>query len=632
LDTAGQDQGKEGYAHAMNKTGGRGLAKRRGSRQANSVPAAATPARPASHAWIAGFVLVAGTGLLFSRSLGYGFINYDDPIYLADNEQVRAGLTWHGLAWAFAGRSDYWHPLTWLSHMLDWQLFGANATGHRLVNVAWHAANAVLVFALFRRLALGWWGALFGAALFAWHPLRVESVVWVTERKDVMSGCFFLLTAWSYLGYLSARRDARSAAGAYARTLAFFLGGLMCKPSLVTAPLVLLALDFWPGGRLTDRRELTRALLGKIPFLLLAGAVAAATIRMQYQAGAFVLELTPSDRAGNALVSVVRYLGKFFWPADLVICYPHPGTWPLLLVLGAAALLAGLTFVAWRQRGPRPWLLAGWVWYLALLLPMLGLWQVGPQAMADRFTYLAILGWQLALLATWQAWPVPPAVSRGVAGLTLAAAATLTWHQQAYWRDSATLYRHALAVDERNTFVRGFLAFTELQDGRLAEAETQARRTLAVAPKNQSAWLALAGAQRQLGQAAEAAESYRRLLELEPANLPARVARVALLAQTGQLAAASAEQAHAVALDPQEPRLRESLAALLARQRRFAEAAAAYEGWLALEPDNAQAHAGLGYMLALLGRTDEAAAHWREALRLRPDFPGLRERLERLHR
>ena len=594
------------------------------------MPPPVTAARPASHTWIASSALAAGTVLLFSRSFGYGFINYDDPIYLANNDQVRAGLTWHGLVWAFTGHADYWHPLTWLSHMLDWQLFGANATGHHVVSAAWHAANAVLVFALFRRVAFAWWPALFAAALFAWHPLRVESVVWATERKDVMSGCFFLLTVWSWLGYLQARREGRPAAGSYARTLAFFLAGLMCKPSLVTAPLVLLALDFWPGGRLADARELRRVLLEKIPFLLLAAAIAVVTVLMQRHIGAFTLEVALPDRAGNAVVSLVRYLGKFCWPTDLVICYPHPGAWPWPVVLGAAAVVAGLTFVAWRQRGPRPWLLAGWIWYLALLLPMLGLLQVGPQAMADRYTYLALLGWELVLLAAWRALSVPPAVSRGVAGLVLAAVAGLTWHQQGYWKDSVTLYRHALDVDPRNEFVSGALAFTYLEDRQPAEAEAQAQRTLAFAPRNQWSWLALAGAQRQLGRPADAVESYRRLLALDPDHLEARTALAAVLVQTGQLAAASEELARAVALAPEDPARRLGLAELLARQRRFDEAASAYRELLALDPENAEAHAGLGYMLVFTGHRDEAAAHWREALRLRPDFPGLRERLERL--
>ncbi|MEJ1972117.1 MAG: tetratricopeptide repeat protein [Lacunisphaera sp.] len=456
--------------------------------------------------------------------------------------------------------------------------------------------------------------------------------MWVTERKDVMSGCFFLLTAWSWLGYTQARQEGRPAGGSYGRTLVFFLAGLMCKPALVTAPLVLLALDFWPGRRFANGRDRARALLEKIPFLVLAAVVGGTTVLMQHHFGAFTLEVAPPDRAGNALVSIVRYLGKFFWPVDLVICYPHPGAWPGPAVLGAATVVTGLTFAVWRQRGARPWLLAGWVWYLALLLPMLGLLQVGVQAMADRFTYLAILGWQLALLATWRALPIPAAVSRGAAVLTLAAAAGLTWHQQAFWKDSVTLYRHALDVDGHNEFIGGVLAFTYFEDHRPAEAEAQAQRTLAFAPRNQWSWLALAGAQRQLGRPAEAAESYRRLLELDPGHLEARLARAAVLAQTNQLAEASTELARALPLAPQNTALRQGLAELLARQRRFAEAAAVYEAWLALEPANAPAHAGLGYMLALTGRPAEAAAHWREALRLQPDFPGLRERLERLHR
>ncbi|MES1168186.1 MAG: hypothetical protein ABUL61_03345, partial [Oleiharenicola lentus] len=389
--------------------------------------------RPTSHTWLACAALAVGTVLLFSRSLGYGFINYDDPAYLTANPHVQAGLSWDGMVWAFTGKTDYWHPLTWLSHMLDWQLFGASATGHRAVSVLWHAANAVLAFLVLRRLTGAWWTAFFSAAFFAWHPLRVESVVWVTERKDVMSGCFFLLTLLAYTQYAQRFKAGQPAGRAYGLTLALFLGGLMCKPSLVALPLVLLALDVWPLRRLSLQpaagwwRENRCAIMEKLPFFVLSAVIAVVTIRMQAAINAFALAVPLADRLGNAAVSVARYLGHVLWPANLAFFYEHPGAWPLVAVAGAGLLGLLLTAVAWWRRDREPWILVGWLWFVAMLLPSLGLLQVGLQAMADRYTYLPVLGLLLALLPTLRQLPVPARVQALVAALALAACAGLTW-------------------------------------------------------------------------------------------------------------------------------------------------------------------------------------------------------------
>ncbi|HEX2860249.1 MAG TPA: glycosyltransferase family 39 protein, partial [Lacunisphaera sp.] len=246
--------------------------------------------------------MFAGTWLLFARSLGYDFINFDDPVYVTNNAHVRAGPTWDSIVWAFTGKSDYWHPLTWLSHMFDWRLFGADATGHRTVSVLWHATNAVLAFAVMRRLLGSWWIALFSAALFAWHPLRVESVVWVTERKDVMSGFFFLLTLLAYVRYTDNLKAGQPGRRTYALTLALFLGGLMCKPTLVTLPLVLLALDFWPLGRLATKpapgwwQAHRCTVMEKLPFFILSAIISYVTIRMQEAHNAFSLAVPLGDR------------------------------------------------------------------------------------------------------------------------------------------------------------------------------------------------------------------------------------------------------------------------------------------------------------------------------------------------
>jgi tetratricopeptide (TPR) repeat protein len=599
-------------------------------------PHSAETPRPVSHLWLACAALFVGTVLVFARSLGYGFINYDDPVYITANPRVQSGLTWDGIVWAFTGHADYWHPLTWLSHMLDWQLFGADATGHRAVNIAWHAANAVLAFLLCRRLTGAWWLALFSAALFAWHPLRVESVVWVTERKDVMSGFFFLLTLLAYVRYGELFKNGRPAGRAYALTLALFLAGLMCKPSLVTLPLVLLALDFWPLGRLSLKPATSWwtahrcVVLEKLPFFLLSAVISIVTIKMQVAVKAFALAVPLADRLGNAVVSIARYLGNILWPLDLSIFYEHPGAWPVAAVAGALVLVLGMTVLAWWQRDRQPWLLAGWVWFLAMLLPALGLLQVGRQAMADRYTYLPILGLQTATLLSLAALPVATRWKNAASVLALTVCASLTWWQQSFWRDSETLYRRAIALDPTGANAQAYLGFTLHEANNLPEAERHARRSLELDPTNHWGRLTLSHVLAQTGRLAEAADSYQKLTDVDPGYARARYLRGLLLQQLGRLPEAETALARAAELLPDSAQVRLALAEVLARQRKFPEAAAAYEKTIALRPDSAEAHAGLGYMHALTGRREEAAKHWEEALRLRPDFPGLRERLQRI--
>ncbi|MDQ5979167.1 MAG: protein O-mannosyl-transferase [Verrucomicrobiota bacterium] len=592
--------------------------------------------RPTTHTWIAGALLVAGTFLLFSRSLGYGFINYDDPLYLTNNPRVQAGPGWEGVVWAFTGKTDYWHPLTWLSHMIDWRLFGADATGHRAVSIAWHAANAVLAFLLCRRLLGHGALALFSAALFAWHPLRVESVVWVTERKDVMSGFFFLAALLAHARYGELLKIGRPAGRAYALTFLLFLGGLMSKPSVVTLPLVLLALDFWPLRRLSLHpapgwgAAHRGVLMEKLPFFLLSAVIAVVTIRMQVAHNAFVLEVPLADRLGNAVVSVARYLGHVIWPPNLALFYEHPGAWPMLVVAGALTLVGTLTVLAWRRRGPMPWMLAGWVWFVAMLLPALGLLQVGLQAMADRFTYLPILGLQLAVFGALDRMTLPARLRTACALAIVAACAGLTWRQQGFWRDSETLYQRAIAVDPSSSHAEAFLSYTYQEAGKLEQAERHARRALELSPDNHWALLTLANVQGQTGRLSDAIATYQRLTDLDPGYARGHYLRGLLLMQLGRLPEAETSLARAAEVLPDSSQARLSLAEVLARQRKFAEAAAAYEAVIALRPASAEAHAGLGYMRALTGRREDAIRHWEEALRLQPDFPGLRERLQRV--
>jgi len=647
-----------------------------------------------SSAWrtaVVCLVLLLGTLALFSRAVGYGFTNYDDPAYVTNNPHVQGGLSWAGVRWAFIGRTDYWHPLTWLSHMLDWQLYGARAPGHRLTSLLWHAVNAVLVFLLTRRLTGAFWTSALCAALFAWHPLRVESVVWISERKDVMSGFFFLLTLWAYAGYAEKRRAGRGAAwGArYGLALAAFAGGLMCKPVLVTLPGVLLLLDFWPLRRwafASGSPPATRAadpvqspaslLLEKVPFFLLSAVIAVVTVAMQGEAGAFTLKISLAARFANAAVSIPRYLGKFFWPFDLTVCYPHPGGWPAAAVAASGALVLALTGTACWQWQKRPWLATGWGWFLIMFLPTIGIVQAGFQAMADRYTYLPMLGLQLALLWTLRD-VTPPQVTRGMraglAAVLLVAGALRTWDQEATWRDPPTLFAHALAVTRDNYPAHAFLSLILLGEGRVAEAEQHALRAVAIRPDFALTQDVLAVVRRAQGRTTEAMAGFRKVLELFPRSPATHCDLGLLLLQQNQLEEAAGHfqaalrispdlvsayaglalvetlrghpQAvvdygeHALALMPRNAESPASLAELhrmvgdaLGRCQQITEAAAQYQEALRLQPDDAETHARLGYTMFLLRRPAEAVQQWEEALRLRPDFPGLRERIEQARR
>ncbi|HVW22492.1 MAG TPA: tetratricopeptide repeat protein [Opitutaceae bacterium] len=613
-----------------------------------------------------GALLLVGTLLLFSRSFRNGFVNYDDPNYVTANPVVQGGLTRAGLAWAFTGAADYWHPLAWLSHMLDCQLYGMSPAGHHLTSVLWHALNAVLAFQLFRALTGRLGASAFAAALFAWHPLRVESVAWVSERKDLMSGCFFLLTLLAYLRYARARVDGRSARGRYLLALGCFAAGLMSKPMLVTLPLLLLVLDRWPLAR--DPRQCWAE---KLPFFALSGAVAWATLRMQRDAGAFVLDLPPGARLENAAVSLARYLGKFLWPVGLSACYRHPGFWPGTAVAGAACLLLALAALAWRQRRRRPWIAAGLAWYLIMLLPVLGLVQAGFQSMADRYTYLSLLGIELAALAS-----LPPPATRAArlarrtaAAAALAACALRTWNQEGVWKNGETLFRHAVAVDARSDVAESFLASALVAEGHPVEARAHAERARQLNPRNDGAMVTLAMLDEGRGRTEEAAALYREALAARPGNpqvecqlgllelnrgrpeaaralmLPAlrsspsarartlELSRLALGRGAGGpglflfdlvLAAAPAE---AEAAAQGDAALLGHAADFQARQGDFGAAIRLYRRATALAPGDARAHAALGYLLIHAGDRRGGAAEWRRALELQPDFPELRARL-----
>ena len=463
--------------------------------------AAETRGYQARTRWLIAAGLLLGTLALYARVAGHPFIFFDDNRYVTENPTVQAGLTWQGITWAFTTlHVSNWHPLTWLSHMLDVELFGVNPGAHHVVNVLFHAANAVLVFLLFLRMTGATWRSAFVAALFAVHPTHVESVAWVAERKDVLSTLFGLLAMLVYVGWTR-----RGGAGRYLGVVALFAASLLSKPMWVTLPFLLLLLDAWPLQRwagspvpvdpeppASPRLGLGRLVLEKLPLLALSIASSAVTVVAQSQGGAMVnLDLGMGARIGNAAVAYVRYVAKTFWPTDLAIYYPHPaGGLPTGQAIGAAAVVVLATAVAFLAVKRAPWFALGWFWFLGTLVPVIGLVQVGAQAMADRYTYVPTIGlyvvvaWGLAGIA--RRWNLGKGAA-AAAGAAILALSAVTWNQVGYWSDHILLFEHALAVEPRSGVAVGVLSEGMRRAKRYDEALALAQEAVALAPGNGAA-------------------------------------------------------------------------------------------------------------------------------------------------
>jgi tetratricopeptide (TPR) repeat protein len=522
--------------------------------------------------------LFLGTLLVFSRAIGNDFVNYDDPIYVTENPQVQAGLTVSGIQWAATtAAAANWHPLTWISHMVDWSLFEDDSRGHHAVSVVWHALNAVLVFLLFRQLTKAFWLSAFSAALFAWHPLRVESGAWIAERKDVLSAFFGLFALWAYVVYAQQRHQQRNRRW-YLLSLNTFALGLLCKPMLVTLPLIMLLLDIWPLQRFHSA-----ARLEKLPFFFLAAASCAITLVVQHAGGSISEVLPLRARIPNAFVAILGYLKKFFWPVDLAVLYPHPGFWPAITVAASVLLCAVITFVALSQSGDRPWLAIGWFWFVIMLFPVLGLVHIGLHYMADRYTYLPILGLELALLPAFAKLPRPVFVLLAVA--VLSACVLRTWNQLGVWKNSFTLFDHALSVTHNNYLAYNNRGLAFDRAGRLDEAIADYKQSLAINPHYAEANNNVGQALTQRGRPRDGLEMFRAALKANP-NLVS---------------------AH------------NNLGNALADDGNPGEALPHYDFVLAREPWNVGALSNSGIALAMLGRIDEAIARLQKAVQLAPD-------------
>lgn len=559
------------------------------------------------------------------------FISYDDPEYVVSNPHVQSGLTADNIVWAFShGYASNWHPLTWMSHMLDVTLFGPGPRGPHVVNLLLHAANADLLFLVLFQLTATLWRSALVAALFALHPLHVESVAWVSERKDVLSTFFWMLALLAYGRFVAELKVQNSRAKTfYALSLIFFALGLMSKPMLVTLPFVLLLLDFWPLGRFENFSTGLRLVREKIPFFALSVVSSVITFLVQKSGGAVQpLTLLPlSARLENAIVSYWRYLGKCLWPAELVLPYPHEAHWPMAQVVFGAVLVAGVSAaVIWRRRGA-PYAFTGWFWFVGTLIPVIGLVQVGEQSLADRYTYVPVIG--VFIAGVWGAaqvfrlWHLPKAFVAGGASLVIAACAVRTADQLRYWQNGEMLSRHALALTKNNWMAHHSLAVYLAGKGDAAGAISEYRQALQINPNSVSVLNNLGAALCSQKQFPEAIDCFKRSLQLRPDYARAHCNLGFALEESGDRAGAFAEYTAALRLAPDDPSAHFRLGNLLVKLGRFDEAIEHFRFVVQAQPDFLDAWNNLGVALFNKGQFEEAGGCFLNVLRLDAAKPGV---------
>ncbi len=630
----------------------------------------------------------------------HDFVNFDDNRYITENRHVQTGLTSGNAAWAFTTfYVSNWHPLTWLSHMLDCQLFGLKPGLHHLVNLLFHVANTLLLFFILHRMTKGLWQSAFVAGLFALHPLHVESVAWVAERKDVLSTFFWMLTMGAYVYYVEHPGYKR-----YLFVLAFFLLGLMSKPMLVTLPFVLLLLDYWPLRRLqmerplavdsvkserlvkphgkkkergrtaikeehankTDNRTRQQPAIGqiileKVPFFVFSLASSVVTYMAQLKGGAVgsPQSFPLSSRVANALVSYCGYIGKMVWPADLAVLYPYPGTTPVWRVIGAGLFLGLTTFLIIRNVKRYPYLMTGWLWYLGTLVPVIGLVQVGVQAMADRYTYVPLIG--ISIMAAWgvpellKNWRHRNAAFATVTAIILCLFSFVTWKQVGYWQNSNTLFKHALEKTSNNPIMLNNMGTVLEAEGRLDEAMAHYAEAVRIDPNLPDSYNNMGLALTKQGRADEAITNFLKALRINSNHAAAHYNLGTVLASQGKLdeaiyhfresirikperdnaqynlGLASMQKGNideamsyfhqANRIDPFDPETILNMGVIRAMRGNLDNAMDCFVKALEIKPDYAEAHTNLGLALMQKGNLDEAVTHLREAIRLMPSNP-----------
>jgi protein O-mannosyl-transferase len=582
------------------------------------------------------FSLAVVTLAIYWQVVGHQFITLDDPTYIRENPMVNRGVTAAGIAWAFTTfYAANWHPLTWISHMIDCQLFGTDAGRHLLVNAVIHVANTLLVFCFLLRTTGARWPSALVAALFALHPLHVESVAWASERKDTLSTFFGLLSLISYVRYAKA-----PSIGGYAWVGITLVLGILAKPMLVTWPFVMLLLDYWPLGRWqsakskAQRETVRKLILEKVPLFFIVAGSAIMTLLAQSRGGAVqtIAHVSVALRLSNALVSYAKYLLLTFWPNNLAVYYPFAGiaAWQ---IIGAAFLLIAITAFCLFQRKTRPYLIVGWLWFLVTLVPVIGIVQVGGQIMADRYFYIPSIGLFIAvvfgLADIAKSWRVPASLCAGSASAALLVLGTLTNAQIQRWRDSFTLFEHTLAVTPPNPRIEHNLGVALGASDRYDEAAAHFQKALQIDPNFYDGLVALGVTLAHQGRMPEAIEYFQAAIRSQPDASKAHVQLAhALWAQKrDQEALEQLERTSPLA--QKDPDIRADLGLALALVGRTEEAIEQLHEALRLNPNNAEAHNNLGLALLASGKARESIPEFEVALRLKPQLKGAADNLQR---
>jgi len=537
------------------------------------------------------FFLIIANLAVYWQVRNHDFVAFDDDEYVFENTHIKEGLTYKGIKWAFTDSySANWHPVTWLSHILDVELYGMNPGQHHLTNLLFHIANTILLFLVFRDMTGALWQSSFIAALFGLHPLHVESVAWISERKDVLSTFFWLLTMKFYVSYTKSLKIHK-----YLTAIFFFITGLMAKPMLVTLPFVLLLLDYYPLKRLTienwELKKIISLLSEKIPFFIIAAGSSLITVFAQKGEGAVAsLNIYPMNiRIANALTSYISYILKMILPYDLSVYYPYR-ILPLWKIVFAGVLLFAIFFLVILTIKQYQWFAVGWLWYFGTLVPVIGLVQVGSQAMADRYTYVPLIGLFMII-----AWGVPELLSRWmikkniiiiITAPVISILMATSWIQTQYWRNSITLFQHAVDVTTNNYIAHYNLGSALEKKGRSDEAMREYSKVLQVNPKYINAHNNIGLILASQGRRDEAIQHFKEIFKINPAY----------------------GEAHT------------NLGAILADAGRTDEAIAHFSEALRLNPDDAIAHNNLGVILFHMGKTDEAILHFQKSLRINPDY------------
>ena len=586
--------------------------------------------------------LVITTLAVYWQVQHFDFVNFDDDLYVFENQHVQEGLTLKNIVWAFTTtHASNWHPLTWLSHMLDYQLFGLNPGRHHRTNLLFHIANTLLLFYVFRKMTGNLWQSAFVAALFALHPLHVESVAWVSERKDVLSAFFWMLTMWGYIRYVE-----RPKLGRYLWVVLFFILGLMSKPMLVTLPFVLLLLDYWPLNRLqidpsgtigNSQLRLTdlRLVWEKLPLFFLVAVSSAITFYAQKHGGAVAsLDVIPFQaRIANALVSYASYIGKMIYPFKLAVPYPHPGTFPWWQITEACLLLLFISLLTIRAIKQKPYFFVGWLWYIGTLVPVIGLVQVGSQSMADRYTYVPFVGLFFII-----AWGVPELIAQWrykkiwlatMAGVLVSILMPATWKQVGYWKNSITLFEHTLQVTSNNFASHNNLGLALEKLGRTKDAIEHYLQALRIKPDSVDAHNNIGNALFKQGKDSEALTYFNQALRLNPKCVAAYNSLAVAFIRMGKTDEAIAFLQKALQINPNDPDAHVNLGGALVQTGRIDEAIVHFRKALQIKPFIPEVHVNLGVALANTGKVQEAITRFRKALQIDPDNP---EALENLNK